>query len=286
MKRLGETLLGLGAIDSRQLNSALALQRQWGMPLGRAVIQQRFCTSDQVLYALSLQTGVPSVNLDLQSLDASLATLVPRQLAERHKLVPLRNQGTKSEVLVVAMAAPVTPDKQEAVREISRRQQVVPVLASDEAIDRAIARLYGGGESLAALRDALELEIEEVEPPAPAKSPVLIYGWPLRAAKTLAAILATEGIPAKMVQTLEVLQAQPSDLIIAPLPALEQLMDAKARLSAQLVVAVKRQVDDAPRAAKVGARVVLEAPMDPRLLVRAVQAFREPTEAAAPTARA
>ncbi|HLL52041.1 MAG TPA: hypothetical protein VK447_00760, partial [Myxococcaceae bacterium] len=172
-----------------------------------------------------------------------------------------------------------------AVREIARRQQVVPVLASDEAIDRAIARLYGGGESLAALRDALELEIEELAPPAPAKSPVLIYGWPLRAAKTLAAILANEGIPAKMVQTLEVLHAQPTDIIIAPLPALEQLMDAKARLSAQLVVAVKRQLEDAPRAAKVGARVVLEAPMDPGLLVRAVQAFHEPTEAA-PTARA
>src|SRR3954471_14237352 len=102
-RKLGETLLALGAVDQMQLSSALALHRQWGMPLGRAMVQQRFCTPEQVLYALSLQTGLGSVDLDDHDLEPSLAALVPLKVARQHRVVPLRREGSRVEVLVVAI---------------------------------------------------------------------------------------------------------------------------------------------------------------------------------------
>jgi type IV pilus assembly protein PilB len=285
-QRLGETLLALGAIDAMQLNSALALQRQWGMPLGRAIVQQRFCTSEQVLSALSLQTGLPTVNLDTQTLDVDLACRVPKTMAERLRIVPLRRQGDgKYELLVVAMAAPATTEKQDAVREVTGAAEVVPVLATDEAIERAIARLYGGGDQSASVpRSGLETTPEEESEPLSLKPmrPVFIYGWPARAAKLMAKLLATEGIAARMIQTEDVLWCEPDDVVVASLPAVEQLLQVNPKLAPQWVVAVKNREADALRAANVGARVLLQAPVDPELMVRAVKALRLPVAAPAP----
>lgn len=144
-KRLGEILLQLEAVDELQLQSALAYQRKWGVPLGQVVVDLRFCSVEQVLAALALQTGVPAVTLDAERLDPSLARLVPRRLAEMHRVVPLRVEGPRDMVLVVAIAAPASMHALDAVRSVTGKLRVVPMLATDSAISRAIERLYLGG---------------------------------------------------------------------------------------------------------------------------------------------
>lgn len=272
-RRLGETLLALGAVDKLQLNSALALHRRWGMPLGRAMVESRFCTPEQLLYALSLQTGISSVDLDSQELDESLALLVPRKVAEQHRLVPLRREGARFEVLVVAIAAPASLASLDAARVVSRKQRVVPLLATDEAIARAIPRLYGGAGPVQRPATRLDLEPAPMSR-APQADPVLIYGWPDVAARSMAVTLATEGLTARVARTVDVLTCRASDIVVAPLPALEQQLPANPRLRGQLIVAAKRPAEDHSRAARVGARAMLAAPVDPRTLLAAIHDCR------------
>ncbi|HEX8819927.1 MAG TPA: hypothetical protein VF794_08395 [Archangium sp.] len=148
-KRLGEILMQLEAVDELQLQSALAYQRKWGVPLGQVVVDLRFCSVEQVLAALAHQTGVPTVSLDSEPLDAALARLLPRRLAEMHRVVPLRVEGPRDMVLVVAIAAPASMHALDAVRGVTGKLRVVPMLASDAAISRAIERLYLGGTEAA-----------------------------------------------------------------------------------------------------------------------------------------
>jgi type IV pilus assembly protein PilB len=143
-KRLGDILLARGVVDSLQLQSALAFQRQWGMPLGQVVVEQGFAPADRVFSALEEQTGLPSVNLDAQPLDARLARLVPVKVAESYRVVPLRLEGPRDSVLVVAIAAPASLDTLDVVKSVSGKGRVVPRLATDAAIRRAIGRLYHG----------------------------------------------------------------------------------------------------------------------------------------------
>jgi type IV pilus assembly protein PilB len=143
-KRLGEILLQMEAVDELQLQSALAYQRKWGVPLGQVVVDLRFCSVEQVLGALAQQTGVPAVTLDAALLDPSLARLLPRKLAEMHRVVPLRVEGPRDMVLVVAIAAPASMHSLDAVRSVTGKLRVVPRLATDAAISRAIERLYLG----------------------------------------------------------------------------------------------------------------------------------------------
>ncbi|MGZ3459728.1 MAG: GspE/PulE/PilB domain-containing protein [Archangium sp.] len=144
-KRLGEILLELGTVDGLQLQSALAYQRKWGVPLGQVVVDLRFCTAEQVLGALAYQTGVPAIDLDAQPLEPELAKGVPRRLAEMHRVVPLRLEGPRDMVLVVAIAAPASLQSLDAVRSVTGKARVEPRLATDAAITRAIERLYPGG---------------------------------------------------------------------------------------------------------------------------------------------
>lgn len=141
-KRLGDILLERGWVDGPQLDSALNHQRQWGVPLGQVLVDLRLCTSRLVLEALAQQSGVPTLDLDTEPLDCALAQRMPRPLAERHRVVPLRLEGPQNNVLVVAIAAPASLHALEAVRQVMNPSKVIPRLATDAAISRALERLY------------------------------------------------------------------------------------------------------------------------------------------------
>ncbi|MBN9681424.1 MULTISPECIES: general secretion pathway protein GspE [unclassified Corallococcus] len=156
-KRLGDILLARGVVDALQLQSALAYQRKWGVALGQVVVDQRFCTAEAVLSALATQSGVEAVDLDAQPLDASLARLIPCKVAEAHRVVPLRLEGQGArEVLVVALAAPASLATLDVVKSVSGKARVVPRLATDAALGRAIGRLYRGEPATPRRRPGME----------------------------------------------------------------------------------------------------------------------------------
>jgi type IV pilus assembly protein PilB len=146
-QRIGEILVKLGYLSPPQLEGALVHQRQWGFGLGRSAVICGFCTEEQVITALSRQLGLPAIDLDKVDLGSSFAPHVPERIAVQHCVVPLRTTGPRSEVLVVAMAPPASLVSQDVVRAIARKSRLEVYLASDEAIQRGIARLYRGAQA-------------------------------------------------------------------------------------------------------------------------------------------
>lgn len=144
--RLGEILIQLGYLNPVRLDAVLMHQRQWGVSLGRAAVAKNFCTEAQVLEALTRQLNLPGVALDDEELSPELASLLPQKDAEKHHTVPIKLAGARGEVLVVAMAAPATPATQDAVLAITKKARLQIFLATDEAVHRAIGRLYRGDQ--------------------------------------------------------------------------------------------------------------------------------------------
>jgi len=284
MKRmnLGDILLSMGAIDALQLQSALAHQKQWGTPLGRALVQSRFCTQEQLMRALAQQAGLTVIDLDRLPLDPSLAGLISLKVVEQYRVVPLRLEGRRHEVLVVAIAAPATLAALDAVQAVSRKSRVMALLADDEAIERAIGKLYRGYAATeskkveprvpAIRREEQELDLEQVPPPLPPPArPVLIYGWGEEAGRRLAAILASQGITARVCGSVEVLGCRDDDVLIAPLPSMEAVLPADRRFHGRLIVAARHPETELDRARSMGAKGIIGAPLDTDLLVRAVR---------------
>src|SRR5688572_20979258 len=128
----------MGAVDPLQLRSALGHQQQWGGFLGKIVVEQGFCAWDDVMRALSIQTGHPLVDLDATPLDLSLAAVIPTAAANKLRAIPLRIDGKRKEILVAAVAAPAPLDVQDALMKASGKAKVEVHLANDQAIGRAI----------------------------------------------------------------------------------------------------------------------------------------------------
>ncbi|WPB82340.1 ATPase [Archangium violaceum] len=141
-RRLGELLRDDGLVDELQLRAALGFHNKWGVPLGQVVVDMGFCTAQQVLETLARQLRLPTVELDSEVLDPQLADVLPARVAEECRVVPLRLEGHRDSVLVVAITAPADPPALDEVARVSGKARVVTLLATDAAISRAIDRLY------------------------------------------------------------------------------------------------------------------------------------------------
>lgn len=306
--RLGEVLVARGRLQPEQLQSALGYQRKWGVPLGQVLVDQRFVAAREVLQVLAEQAGLRSVDLDAVQPDPALLSLVTRKVAQTHRVVPLRLEPDGT--FVVAMAAPASLASVDAVRAVSRKRLVRPELALDAALDRAIARLYGGGADHLPLQPAASvaaipmpeagaaepMEVDRgqahgmpwaataealsdgsvpVLPPLSVGSEggasVLVFGWGEAAGRALQQVLERDGLPAHVATVTEVYAAGRDAVVVAPLPALEAL---HGRLRAQVLAAGKRPESDLARAQAVGARGFVASPVDEALLTRAVRRLR------------
>ncbi|MFT3713583.1 MAG: hypothetical protein QM817_38490 [Archangium sp.] len=138
--RLGELLVSMGYLTSDQLEGVAAHQRQWGMSFGRAAIARGLCTEAQIVSALSKQTGIRGIDLEKENQGPEVQGLLSVKAAQQHRAVCLRLEG---HTLVVAMAAPAGLAEQDAIRTVTGKSRIEVVIASDNAIDRAIARFYG-----------------------------------------------------------------------------------------------------------------------------------------------
>ncbi|MCP3137120.1 GspE/PulE/PilB domain-containing protein [Pyxidicoccus xibeiensis] len=214
-KRLGDILLERGVIDALQLHSALAYQRKWGVPLGQVVVDQRFCTAQQVLEALASQVGMQTVDLDVQVPDANLAYLIPEKVAEAHRVVPLRleGKGPRDAVLVVAIAAPASLASLDAVKSVSGKSRVVAKLATDPAIRRAIGRVYRGETGEVAPRRA---GLESFSLPDADESMPMLLGGSMAELTNMEAPPAEDGLP--MLAALEDVVLPPPTAVQATRP--------------------------------------------------------------------
>jgi|SRR6218665_1368232 len=266
-KRLGEILLERRMVDGRQLHSALAHQRTGGAPLGQVMLDLRLCTATQLLEALALQTGVPALDLDAERLDSTLALQVPRRLAERHRVVPLRLEGPRNTVLVVAIAAPASLQSLEAVRTVTNKSWVVPKLVTDEALARAIERLYGpdpgSGQDDTSLAGLFEHTAQALAERPRLKGVVLVYGWREGVGETLVRMLSDAGHRTALASEAEVLEAKADALVFAPLPWLEAL---PRRPRSRMLAAGKEPWKDQDRARRFGAHGFIAAPLNEAFL--------------------
>ncbi|MFL5350931.1 MAG: ATPase [Hyalangium sp.] len=141
-KRLGDLIRESGLVDDIQFRAAIGFHHKWGVPLGQVLVDKGFCTAQQVLELLSQQLGLPTVDLDEEELPPILVDVLPVEVAEACRVVPLWTEGPRDSVLVVAAAAPAHPPALDEVARAAGKTRVVALLATDGAITRAIDRLY------------------------------------------------------------------------------------------------------------------------------------------------
>lgn len=147
--RLGDLLVGSGTITQEQLQEALAMQKTNGKRLGAILKENKIITEKQVIEALMNQLGLEYVDLNSYPISSEMAQILPKGIAKQYMVVPIR--ATRTEIYL-AMADPLNFTAIEAVRSATRRH-VIPVIATEEATERAVLNLYSNHGAMKAIED-------------------------------------------------------------------------------------------------------------------------------------
>lgn len=135
--RLGDLLVQEGLISEEQLQTALK-EKGPQQKIGDALLQRGYITEQQLMEVLEVQLGIPHVSLFRYPFDDSLFHIVPKEVAKRNFVVPLKKQGDK---LFVAMADPMDYVVMNDLR-LSTGFQIEPLIAAKEDVLRTITRYY------------------------------------------------------------------------------------------------------------------------------------------------
>lgn len=149
--RLGDLLVSSGMITEKQLMDALNIQKTSGSGkrLGTVLIENGFITENQLIETLQMQLGVDFIDLNNTSIPPEMASILPKNIAKKHMVIPVRVSGND---LYLAMVDPLNFITIEEVQSATRKK-VIPVIATTSAMERAVLNLYSNEGAARAIDD-------------------------------------------------------------------------------------------------------------------------------------
>src|SRR4051812_48416708 len=136
--RLGELLVRENLISVQQLRKAQEEQQKNGTRIGTALIKTGAIEESKLTDFLSKQYGVPAINLKEFDIDPEIIKLVPKEVAEKHLVVPVNRAGPS---LIVAMCDPSNIYAVDDLKFLTG-YNIEAVVASEISIREAIERYY------------------------------------------------------------------------------------------------------------------------------------------------
>ncbi len=159
-EHIGDLLVRENMISLSQLQEAQELQKRTGGRVGYHLTKLGYIGEQELTQFLSERYGVPAIELDEFEIDEDVIMLIPREVAEKHMLIPINRAGNS---LIVAMSDPSNIFAIDDIKFLTG-YNIEVVVASEEAIRKAIERYYEKGISYDdVLEEFDEEDIEVVE---------------------------------------------------------------------------------------------------------------------------
>jgi type IV pilus assembly protein PilB len=161
--RLGELLVRENLITVQALRKAQEESQKSGARIGTALIKTGAIEESKLTDFLSKQYGVPAINLKDFDIDPEIIKLVPKEVAEKHLVIPVNRAGPS---LIVAMCDPSNIYAVDDLKFLTG-YNIESVVASEVSIREAIDRYYAEkGPSLDAIvgeMDDADIEVDKQE---------------------------------------------------------------------------------------------------------------------------
>ncbi len=140
-ENLGKVLREMKVITQTQLNNALADQKRTGRYLGRILLDKGVIKAKDYTMALCRLHGLPFADLTKQKPQKAAVELLPENVARRNRMIPFR---IEDDALHVALGDPTSVGSLDMVRSFLKGMELVPHLAVEEDLDKAIEKFYDG----------------------------------------------------------------------------------------------------------------------------------------------
>ncbi|MFC1937479.1 GspE/PulE family protein [Chloroflexota bacterium] len=141
---LGQILIEAKLVSEEQLRQVKEQQLQTGEKMERILMQRRLVTPQQLAFLVSMQLGIPYVNLRRQGIQPSALPLVPESIARKYSVIPI---DTTDGMILMAMEDPRDIQAIEDIAALTRRR-VEPVICTPQDIQEMIDLNYKVGEEI------------------------------------------------------------------------------------------------------------------------------------------
>lgn len=157
MSRIGELLVREKLVSLQQLQQAQDEAKRTGKRLGTTLARLGYVNDQALTQFVAKQYSLPSIDLGEIEIDPAVLKLVPREICEKHQVIPVRRNGP---TLIVAMA---DPSNIYAIDELKFLTQynIEPVVASEGGVEAALSRYYDKGPDLDQMVG--ELDVDNVD---------------------------------------------------------------------------------------------------------------------------
>lgn len=150
-KRLGDMLVEAGVITEEQLLRTLEYQKQLPkkIRIGAALVEKGYTSEESIVEVLKQQLHINSVSLTGVKIPTEILKLVPDvALLKKYAMIPYELDEQNTRGLRVAMSDPMDIM---AIDDLSivTGMDIIPVIATNSDIMRAIDKYYGGQETKA-----------------------------------------------------------------------------------------------------------------------------------------
>jgi type IV pilus assembly protein PilB len=137
---IGRVLVKMGRITRDQVHEALDVQKEKGGPLGQILVDLGYIDDKTKDLALAFQFGMEYVELDTLAIPDEVIRLVPAQMANAYKVIPLEHDAVTNH-LVVAVASANNFHAIDDLRTLMGFA-VTAKIATQEHLDAALTKYY------------------------------------------------------------------------------------------------------------------------------------------------
>ncbi|MBM4303397.1 MAG: type II secretion system protein GspE [Deltaproteobacteria bacterium] len=136
---MGQILLTQTSLTENQLKEALEIQKDKGGKIGEILVQKKFLQPQEILIALSLQLGIPTIkDIELNAINLDWVKDLPIMYARQFEIIPI---AVDDLTVTVAISDPFNLQCIDDLKVIYQKD-VKPVLCESRIILDAINRIY------------------------------------------------------------------------------------------------------------------------------------------------
>jgi len=137
-KQLGDLLIERNIINERQLEKALAVQKERGGLIGELLVELGFAKEEDIAQSLTAQYGFPYLPLSNYDINPEIISIVPGRVSRQYLLIPIDKISNN---LTLAMSNPLNVQAIEDV-ELLSGCSVQTFVSTSSDIKRAIEKYY------------------------------------------------------------------------------------------------------------------------------------------------
>jgi type IV pilus assembly protein PilB len=143
-ERIADALVEDGLMSESQVEELLAVQRKEGTRLLKLILEKGYVSETDMVVSMGRVLNVAPINIGRIGIPLDVATLIPREMATNHKVMPVSRLDNR---VFVAMADPLNVLALDDIKRITKLD-VIPLIASEKAILDKLHNLDSGRDTM------------------------------------------------------------------------------------------------------------------------------------------